>query len=308
MRAVAVCSFGGPEVLSVIGLPVPEPGAGQVRLRVRAAPVHPVDLGIRSGMVASRLPERPHYVLGWDAAGTVDAVGPGVCDLAVGDAVVGYSDWWATLAGTQAEFVVLEATALARAPSGIAPVAAASLPANALTAWQALDLLDLSPGQHLAIMGAGGAVGGYALELAVHRGLQVIGVGAAHDEAFVTGRGARFLARSNDPAGALRALAPEGVDAVLDTARAGTTVLAAVGDGGVFVTPNPPAAPVPARDIRVATLRARSDGAQLRALVGLVEQAHLTLRVAQTFPLEQAAQAHARLAEGGVRGRLVLTP
>ena len=308
MRAVAVSSFGGPGVLSVIEVPVPEPGDGQVRVRVQAAPVHPADLAARSGAFAALLPERPYYVLGWDVAGTVDALGAGVRAFAPGDAVIGLSDWLVTQAGTQAEFVVLDASALAPAPSGVSPVEAATLPANAQTAVQALDALGLGEGESLAVTGAAGAVGGYAVELARRRGIRVVGIGAKRDEEFIAGLGAMFVARSDDPAGALRAVAPGGVDGLLDAAVVGVPALGAVRDGGVFVSVVPPAAPAAERGIRVSSIGVRSCGSQLRELVALVEGGLLTLRVAQTLPLEEVARAHTMLAEGGVRGRLVLVP
>lgn len=312
MRAVAVSSFGGPGVLSVIEVPVPEPGDGQVRVRVQAAPVHPADLAARSGAFAALLPERPYYVLGWDVAGTVDALGAGVRAFAPGDAVIGLSDWLVTQAGTQAEFVVLDASALAPTPSGVSPVEAATLPANAQTAVQALDALGLGEGESLAITGAAGAVGGYAAELARRRGIRVVGIGAERDEEFIAGLGATFVARSDDPAGdpagTLRAVAPSGVDGLLDAAVVGVPALGAVRDGGVFVSVVPPAAPAAERGIRVSSIGVRSCGSQLRELVALVEGGLLTLRVAQTLPLEEVARAHTMLAEGGVRGRLVLVP
>jgi NADPH:quinone reductase len=329
MRAVTFSSFGGPDRLAVADIPIPEPGAGQVRIRVAAAPVHPADLFARSGAMAALLPSRPYYVLGWDVAGTVDTVGPGVGGFAPGDPVVGMSDWLATNVGTQAEFVVLDAAALAPAPSGIALTAASTLPVNALTALAALDRLDLREGQTLAVTGAGGAVGGYAVELARHRGIRTVALGAEQDEGFLTGLGAEFVGvgpldrglrsaspadgptksgpRPDDPAAALRSVVPGGVDGLLDAAVVGAPALGAVRDGGVFVAVLPPAAPPAERGIRVETVGVRSDGARLRDLVRLVERGGLTLRVARTLPFAQAAQAHARFAEGGVRGRLVLT-
>ena len=308
MRAVTFGSFGGPDVQAVTGIPIPEPGYGQVRIRVQAAPVHPADLFARSGAMAALLPSRPYHVLGWDVAGTVDAVGAGVGQFAPGDPVVGMSDWLASNVGTQAEFVVLNAAALAAAPADIDPVAASTLPVNALTALTALDRLDLREGQILAVTGAGGAVGGYAVELARHRGIQTVALGAAQDELFLTGLGATFVPRGDDPADALRSAAPDGADGLLDTAAIGAPVLGAVRDGGAFVAVLPPATPPAERGIRVDTVRVHSDGAQLTELVHLVQRGQLTLRVAQTLPFTQAAHAHALFAKGGTRGRFVLTP
>jgi NADPH:quinone reductase-like Zn-dependent oxidoreductase len=168
--------------------------------------------------------------------------------------------------------------------------------------------LDLRPGQTLAVTGAGGAVGGYAVELARHRDLEVIGIGGEQDATFIERLGGTFVGRSDDPASAIRSIAVEGVDGLLDAAVVGVPAIGAVRDGGVFVAVIPPAAPAPEREIRVLTLGVHSDGARLRKLVTLVERGQLTLRVAQTFPFDAAAQAHAMFAKGGVRGRLVLVP
>ncbi|MFG2003877.1 NADP-dependent oxidoreductase [Spirillospora sp. NPDC048911] len=302
MRVVGFTSFGDPSVLSVADVPLPEPGKGQVRIRVQAATVNPGDIAVRSGAFGPMLPEGPRYVLGWDVAGTVDA---GTAGFAQGDHVVGVSDWLETKRGTHAEFVVLDAAAIAPAPAGVDLVEAATFPVNSLTADQALDLLGLAEGQTLVVTGAAGAVGGYAVELARLRGLDVVGIGSVQDEAFITGLGATFLPRSEDPARVLREVK---VDGLLDAAVIGAPALAAVRDGGAYVSVLPPATPPAERGIRVETVLVRSDGARLRELVALVEQGRLTLRLAQTFTFDQAAQAHELLAKGGVRGRIVLVP
>ena len=251
MRALVVSEFGGPEVLRVADLPVPEPGPGQVRIRVQATAVHPVDLATRSGALAARLPQRPYHALGWDLAGVVDAVGPSVAGCMEGDAVIGLSDWFETFTGTQVEYVVLDAAAIAPAPPGRTAEEAATLPLGGLTAAQALDALGLAPGRSLAVTGAAGAVGGFAVELAVHSGLSVYAVAGAEDEAFVTGLGAVHVPRTDGPAGALRAAVPGGVDGLLDAAVQGTRVLGAVRDGGRFVALVGPATPAPERGIAV---------------------------------------------------------
>jgi len=307
MQAVTISTFGGPDVLRVADVAAPEPDRGQVRVKVRAAAVHPVDLAIRAGAFAELLPGQPPYVLGWDLAGTVDAVGAEVTAFRPGDAVVGLSEWFRSLAGTQAEFVALDAAAVAAAPDGASWVEAAALPLNALAGVQALDLMPQGAGS-VAITGAAGAVGAFAAELAAHRGQSVYAVASAQDETFVRGLSAVFVPRSADPAGAIRAAAGGPVDAVLDTAGIGGAALGAVRDGGALVTTIPPAAPPAERDIRVSALQVQANGGQLAELVALAEQGKLALRVAQTYPLQDAALAHARLEKGGVRGRLVLAP
>jgi NADPH:quinone reductase len=307
MQAVTISTFGGPDAIEVTDVPVPEPGPGEVRVRVQAAAVHPVDLGVRAGAFAALLPSRPRYVLGWDAAGIVEALGPGVTTFRPGDAVVGMTIWLQSLAGTQAELAVLPAGALAAAPRGASPEEAASLPLNALAAAQALDLLPAGT-RSLAIAGAGGALGAYATELGVRRGLAVSAVADGQDEPFLRERGARFVPRSPEPSAAIIEAAGGQVDAVLDTAGLGASALAAVRDGGGFVSTLPPSTPPPERGIQVQALEVVADGAQLAELVALAEQGNLTLRVAERYALADAAAAHARLEQGGVRGRLVLTP
>jgi NADPH:quinone reductase len=306
MQAITVSSFGGPDVLQVADIPLPEPDPRQVRIRVQAAPVHPTDLAIRAGFFAEFLPRRSRYVLGWDLAGTVDALGTDVAALRPGDPVVGMTDWLRTLGGTQAEFAVLDAAAIAHAPRGATPVEGATLPMDALTAAQALDLLP--PGtRSLAVIGAAGAVGAYATELAIHRGLSVYGVADRKDEAFIQSTGAAFVPRSTEPAAAIVATAGGKVDSVLDAAGLGGEVIGAVQDGGGFV-PTVPPTPPSERDIQVSGVQVAADGARLAELVALAEAGILTLRVARTYPLVDAADAHAQLEKGGVRGRLVLTP
>ena len=294
-------------MLTVEDVDVTLAGAGQVLVRVEAAAVNPADLAARGGAFGPMLPSG-RYVPGWDVAGVVAEVGAGVVDFAAGDAVVGMSDWLVTKVGTHAEFVLLGASALAPAPTTVPAVEAATLPANALTAVQALDLLGLRAGQVLAVTGAGGAVGGYAVELARHRGIDVVGIGSAQDEGFIGDLGATFVARSDDPGAAVRAIAPDGVDGMLDAAAVGAPALGAVRDGGTFVAVRPPAAPPPQRDVAIRTVSVHSDGAALRELASMVDADRLTLRVADTFPLEEADAAHTLLSRRGVRGRPVLVP
>ena len=303
MRAVAIESFGEPDVLTIADLPIPAPGPGQVRVRVQAAPVHPADIATRAGALAAFLPELPRYTLGWDFAGVVDEVGPDVTGLAAGDPVIGLSDWFVTLTGTQSEYVVLGAGALTRAPSGATPAEASTIGLNALTAWQALGLLGLPSGATLVVVGAAGGVGGFLTELAVARGLHVLAVASAGDEEFVTSLGARFVVRAGHLA---EAVPPGGADGVFDTALIGAPALAAVRDGGVYVNLFGPAAPAAERGIRVDSVSVQSDSAQLAELVALADAGKLTLRVAETYPLEQIARAHERFAKGGVRGHLVV--
>ncbi|MFF1922875.1 NADP-dependent oxidoreductase [Streptomyces sp. NPDC058221] len=311
MRAVVVRTVGGPEALDVVDVPMPVPGAGQVRIRVEAAAVNPVDLATRSGDLVRAGLMAPGEVIGmgWDVAGRIDEVGSGVTAFAPGDPVIGVRDRLDVPLGAYAEFVVLDTGAVAAAPSRRSAVEAATLPLNGLTALQSLDLLDPEPGTTLLVTGAAGAVGGYAVELAALRGLRVVAYAAAEDEALVRGAGARwFVPRPADLAEAVRALVPGGVDAALDAAVVGLPALGAVRNRGAFVSVVGGAAPVPLRGIRVREQWVAADSDALARLSGLADTGGLTLRVADTMPLHEASRAHRRLAEGGLRGRLVLVP
>ncbi|MER7770509.1 zinc-binding dehydrogenase [Kitasatospora sp. NPDC096140] len=279
-----------------------------MRVRVQAAAVHPLDVVARSGFLGPMLPAGPRYVLGADVVGVVDAVAEDVTGFTSGQTVIGMSNWPDTKTGTQAEYVVLPAAVLAPAPAGFDPARAATLPLNALTALQGLDLLALAPGQALAVTGAAGGVGGFALELARQRGLDVVGIAGPQDEGFVTGRGARFVPRSADVASAVRTVAPAGVDGLLDAAAIGAPALGAVRDNGAYTGVTPPFPPPGERGIRTAVVLARGIDRQLAELATLVEKGALTLRTPRTYGFEQAGAAHSALASGGTRGGVVLIP
>jgi NADPH:quinone reductase len=304
MRAVMVSRFGAADLVDA---PVPVAGTGEVRIRVAAAAVNPVDVQTCDGVLPVPR-ERLPIGLGWDVAGTIDAVGADVTQFRVGDPVVGLEDRLVKDLGSFAEFVVLSAVAVAAAPRSVDLVAASTLPLNALTAWQALELIGSA--STLLVTGAAGAVGGYSVELAAARGLHVVALADAFDEQVVRGWGARtFLARSDDPARAVRAMFPTGIDAVLDAAHLREQALAAVRDGGTYVNLAPLLPPVTAqRGIRVRDQAIRHDGPQLAELARLVDAGRLTPRVAKTVPLTEAAAALALTAKGGLRGRPVLAP
>ncbi|MFF9274878.1 NADP-dependent oxidoreductase [Streptomyces griseosporeus] len=294
MRAAVVRTFGGPEAVEVVEAELPEPAARQVRIKVAAAALNPVDAGVRSGAFGGA---GKRIGLGWDVAGTVDATGVATA-WNVGDEVVALDYGMVKPLGTHAEYVVVDTDAVAKAPASVDAVAAATLPLNALTAVQALDLLELTPGQTLLVTGAAGAVGGFAVQLAAHRGIAVTGLAREADEQLVRSLGAAGFTASGEGS----------YDAVLDAAVLGEAALARVRDGGAYAGVIPQAQPASVRGVRTTAVEVSADGARLAELVRLVDEGVLTLRVAETFALDDAAKAHARLAEGGVRGRLVLVP
>ncbi|WP_338602811.1 NADP-dependent oxidoreductase [Saccharopolyspora sp. SCSIO 74807] len=309
MRAIGVSEFGGPDVLREFQIPERHVGPGEVRIDVRAAAVNPTDTVLRSGAYAERLRTNPPpYVPGMDVAGVLDEVGSEVSDLAVGEHVMaivvpdgahgGYS-----------ESLVLPERSVVRVPAGADDVAAASLPMNALTARQALDLLELQPGQTLAVTGAAGAFGGHVVQLAKADGLKVIADAADKDRELVRSLGADVIVeRGDDVAKRLREVEPEGVHAVADGAVHNELVLPAVRDGGRVATVRFFSAegergityhPVSVRDYQL-------EKEKLDRLRAQVEEGVLSLRVAQTFSADQAPEAHRALEAGGARGRMVL--
>jgi len=311
MRAVTFSRLGGPEVLEVSDLPVPEPGAGEVRIRVKTATVNPTDISFRSGRQLSmaQLAEmnvRPPFIPGMELAGVVDAVGEGT-SWRVGDRVMAIVNPRRPGGGAQAELVVVPA--VARVPDGTSLEAAATLPMNGLTVRLALDQLALRPGQTLGVTGAAGAVGGYAVELGVAEGLRVIAVARPQDEALVKRFGAKTFVPSGDAAiRGVRDAAPGGVDGLIDAAVLDGAVLPAIRDGGKLATVRGFAGPSE-RGITIEPVRVTSyvhNHEALDRLGRLVADGRLTLRVGETFPPERAADAQKKLAAGGTRGRLVI--
>jgi NADPH:quinone reductase-like Zn-dependent oxidoreductase len=306
---VAFNRFGGPEVLGVADLPVPEPRQGEIRVKVAAATVNPTDLGMRAGRQAATLSSiDPPYVPGMELAGVVDRVGAG-SNWQIGDRVLGITLPMRTGRGAQAEHVIVPSDSVVRIPSGVTFEDAATLPMNGLTAQRALDVLGLRAGQTLAVTGAAGAVGGYAVQLGAESGLRVIGVASPADEALVRGFGAwEFVPRGAEMANSIRGIVPDGVDGLVDAAAIGRAVLEAIRDDGKLAVVRGFEGELE-RGISVDHVRvsdyARNQSA-LQCLADLVGQGKLSLRVAETFEPERAAEAHARLHEGGIRGRLVI--
>jgi len=310
IRACGFTEFGDASVLRVLTVPMPEPGPGQVRVRVAAATVNPTDLGFRQG--GRRLPDgvAAPYVPGMELAGVIDAVGPSVSPWQAGDRVMAAVSPSEPGGGAQAEYRVVDADQLARVPDGITLEAAATLPMNGMTVRTALDMLALPPGSTLAVTGSAGAVGQYAIQLGTYEGLTVIGDAApGPDEELVLSFGARHVVpRGPGMAAAVRALYPSGVDAVLDAALLGPAILPAVRDGGQLLAVRPFQGETE-RGIAISLVLVGQhlhEGDRLASLAELAGNGVLTLRVAELLPAERAAEAHQRLAAGGVRGRLVL--
>ncbi len=310
MRAIGLTEFGGPEVLRVLDIPMPEPEAGEVRIRVHAAAVNPTDTVLRVGTRAERLNWPGPYVPGMDAAGVLDAIGPDTeTTLRPGDPVIAVVQPYRPRGGAYADYIVVPADSVAPIPDGADFPAASTLLMNAMTARLGLDQLAVPAGGTVAVTGAAGAFGGYAIQLAKADGLRVLADASDADRELVAGLGAdEVVARGDDVAKRFRELAPEGVDGLLDGAVLDGLVLPAIRDGGGLSVIRGWAGPTE-RDIHLhqtRVLEILEDHARLLRLRDQASTGVLTLRVADVLPAEQAAQAHRRLAAGGVRGRLVL--
>ncbi|MCI2421403.1 NADP-dependent oxidoreductase [Saccharopolyspora sp. K220] len=308
MKAAQFGEYGTPEVLEIADIAEPHPGPGQVRIKVRAVGVNPVDWKIRSGMLAEILPATLPLITGTDAAGVVDEIGLGANGVAIGDEVFGVTSTEAIHGGAAAEYAVLDI--FTAKPPTIGFAEAAGLPTAVETATRALDDMHLAEGQTLLIDGAAGGVGSAAVQLAARRGIRVIGTAseANHDHlhalgAIPTRYGAGLLDR-------VTALAPDGVHAALDIAGQGglLDLIALTGD--------------PQRVLSIADPEALNLGVHLSARVGpaapaawhaldqtadLVRQGLFVLPVGATFDLHDAARAHQHSQSGHIRGKIALT-
>jgi NADPH2:quinone reductase len=307
MRAAVVRKIGGPEAVEVLEVPLPEPGPLEVRIKVAAAALNPADAAVWAG-IFKPLEEVEYTGLGLDAAGIIDAVGAGVA-LNVGTPVIAFDAPVLRPTKAQAEYLVTNVHSIALAPEGMDLKLAATIPLNAMTASLALDHLPLCPRDTLLVTGAAGAVGGYAVELARMQGVRIVAQGRPEDEEFLRGLGATwFVSRDERLSDAVRRFAPDGVDGVLDAAALGTPALAAARDGGIFVSVRGDVLPTPERGVVMRLTSTGPERTRLSYLSALAEVGLLTPRVAQIYHLSQAAEAHAELARGGRRGRIVLVP
>lgn len=309
MKAVRFHEYGGPDVLRYEEVAQPVPGPGEVRVRVAATAFNLVDDGIRGGYLREVFPVALPHIPGIDVAGTVDALGEGVAGLEVGDAVVGFLPMVAD--GAAAEYVVVPVEILTAAPTSIPLADAAALPMVGLTAWQALfDDAKLVAGQRVLINGAGGGVGGYAVQLATGAGAHVIATVSPRSREAVTAAGADEVV--DHTAGPVTAAVTEPVDVVLNLASIEPAELAAlaalVRPGGVVVntTPRTPAPTDEERDVRGIDVFVRSDAEQLSRLVALVDRGELRVDVARRVPLADLATVHAEATAGTLRGKVVV--
>ncbi|WP_043223888.1 NADP-dependent oxidoreductase [Streptomyces sp. NRRL F-5193] len=307
MKAISYRRYGGPEVLEYGELPDPKVGPDEVLVRVRAAAVNPVDWKAQAGYLDGMIDAVFPVVPGWDVSGVVVRPGVSVTEWAEGDEVMGYVREDFLAHGTFAEYVAAPVRTLARKPRNLSFEEAAALPLAGLTAYQALrTALSVREGETVLVLAAAGGVGSMAVQIARHLGCRVLGAVRESGRERVTALGGEPVLFDEQTFNReVRELAPQGVDAVLDTL------------GGPFL---PRAAKLLAPGGRLASVAdgevlalggryfwVRPDAADLAALADLADEGILDVRVAKTFPLERAADAQRANAEGGLQGKVVVT-
>ena len=309
MKAVRFHEFGTPDVLSYEDADQPAAAAGEVLIRVAGSAFNPADNGIRGGNLP--IPVTLPHIPGYDVSGTIEAVGDDVTRFQIGDTVVGFIPM--TADGSAAEYVVAPADVLVAAPSRIDLADAAALPSVALTAWQALfDEAGLTSGQRLLITGAGGSVGGYAVQLAKRAGAYVIATASPRSSAAVSAAGADEII-DHTTTTVLDAVT-EPVDVLLNLAPISPAefeaLVALVRDGGVVASTTAwmPTPSDETRGVRAAGIFVRADADELAQLVGIVDSGELTVDVAERVSLSDLPAVHARAAAGDLRGKVVAVP
>ena len=313
MRAMAIHDFGGPDAIEEIDAPDPLLGPDSVLIRVRGAGVNPVDAKIRQGGSEERWPHFFPLILGWDAAGVVDQVGPAVTHLGPGDEVYAYCRKDYVRDGTYAEYVTMRAEAVVRRPATLSLEEAAAVPLAALTAYQLLhEGLHVESGDSVLIHGGSGGVGSFAVQLAKAAGAHVVATGSARNHDHLRDLGADEAIDYNevDFADAVRESHPDGVDHVVDLVGGDTLErsAAAVRPRGMAASVLVPAAPAPfaERDIAYSYVFVRPDGDQLTTLAGLIDDGSVRVHVQEVMPLADAARAHEQIESGHTRGKIVL--
>ena len=306
MRAITLSSYGGPEVLELTEQPDPLVGPDYVLVRVRATSVNPVDYKVREGYLQGLFPAHLPLIPGWDVAGVVEAVGPAVTEYVVGDEVVGYVRKDSIGHGTYAELVAAHVRHLALRPRSVSFEQAAALPLAGLTAYQTVDLAAVSERDTVLVHAAAGGVGSFAVQIATARGARVLGTASEHNHDYLRALGAEPVEYGDGLVDRVRALAPDGVDAVLDYI------------GGESLQASPRMVKDPGRIVSVIDpgmvqgmggqyAFVRPDPQDLAELATMVDGGRLRIELARSFPLAQAADAQWLVAEGHVRGKVAIS-
>ena len=310
MKAMRYHSYGDSDVLVYEEASRPTAGSGQVVVQVAGAAFNPVDVAIRAGFMQQVFPVDFPHIPSFDVAGVIAEIGDGVNGWSAGDAVVAFLPM--TAPGAAAEYVAAPAEVLAAAPRTVELADAAALPSAGLTAWQALfEHAEVKAGQSVLVNGAGGAVGGYFVQLAAHAGITVTATASARSIDRIRSYGAgRIVDYTATPL--LHAVAGEQFDAVLNLVRTSpeetAQLVGPVADGGVFISTTTPGPEDAGRGVRTVRIFARSDAAQLAELVARVDAGDLQIEVAERRPLADLAAAHDQAVAGRLAGKTVLTP
>ncbi|MFE1596592.1 NADP-dependent oxidoreductase [Nocardia sp. NPDC058705] len=310
MKAVRFHAHGDSEVLAYEEAPQPVAAAAEVVVKVAATSFNPVDVAIRAGYLQEVFPVSFPHVPGIDVAGTIAEVGAAVTDWAVGDEVVAFLPMHTD--GASAEYVAVAADLLAAAPRNVELADTAALPAVGLTAWQALfEHAGLIAGNSVLINGAGGAVGGYAVQLAARAAAVVTATASPRSADRVRADGAaRIIDYTAIPLA--QAVSGQRFDVVINLVATSPEETAAlvdlVADGGIFVSTTTPGEPDPERGVRAERVFARSDATQLAGLVALVDAGDLRIDVAARRPLSELAAVHAEAVTGQSPGKTILLP
>jgi len=313
MKAMGIEEFGGRDRMRVMEVDEPLLGPDGVLVRVRAAGVNPVDAEIREGKLAQAFPHWSPIVLGWDAAGVVERVGPAVTDFAAGDEVYGYFRKDYVRDGTYAELVTIRDRHLARKPEAMSFVQAAGVPLAGLAAYQLVDeALTTKADDQVVVLGASGGVGSFVVQLLAERGARVIAVASERNHGYLRELGAeRCVDYDADFVGEITGEQAAGVDAVIDLVGGDTQtrsreLLRPGGRLASVISPPPAAGDAGAPEIETRYIFVRPDAGQLRILATMADADDLHVHVSQVLPLEEAARAHELIEGGHTRGKIVL--
>ncbi len=313
MKAIAIEAFGGSDQLRLMDLPMPQPAAGEIRIRVKAAAVNPVDWKVCEGKLQGRIPHEFPLIPGWDAAGVVDACGPGAAKFKPGDEVYAYCRKPLLKHGTYAEYLCIAESAAARKPARLSFEEAAAVPLAGLTAYQCLvDAAGLKSRQSALIHAAAGGVGGFGVQIAKNLGARVLGTAGTANQAYIRTLGVDepIDYTKQDFVAAAKRLHPEGVDVAFDTV--GGAVQAKSADalkkGGVLVSILAYAdeAALKAKGIQTKYVFVAPNAAQLEVLAKWADEGRLRVPLAAVLPLAEAAKAHDLSRGGHTRGKIVL--
>jgi len=313
MRAIAIEEFGGPEKLKAMNLPRPKPEKSEVLIRAVAAGVNPVDGKIREGALRELLPHSFPLIPGWDVAGVVEEFGEGTTQFRKGDRVWAYARKPVVQWGCYAEYVAVPETSVALMPTKLLYEEAAAVPLAALTAYQCLFARPgFGAGSSVLVHAAAGGVGHFAVQLARHAGAEVFGTAGPANQPFVLelGADASIDYTKEDFREAVRRHRPEGVDLVISSLDPQTVSRSydVIKPGGrlVSVVGRPDPEEAARHQLTADYLFVEPSGEQLTTLAGLVNQGKLRPHVEKIFALDEAAQAQQMVADGHVRGKLVL--